>query len=165
VEAQATKISFLNEELDQMRRSAKNTFDLVLSIATADGIEILEPWAKKITDEAKMPDTLISSVERLRTADIAQHMVVTYLNMIYTGLFKGREKDTRVPPTVLLHYWQKALEWEQVVLDLYGDWYEREEASDGSYTVVEPTVMREVKEVINKYRPKIVEWKKQVGLR
>jgi hypothetical protein len=45
VEAQATKISFLNEELDQTRRSAKNTFDLVLSIATADGIEIvLATW-------------------------------------------------------------------------------------------------------------------------
>jgi hypothetical protein len=117
-----------------------------------------------------VPETFITSSEKLRTADIAKHMVVTYLNMVDTelrsqspqaGLFKGREQDTRVYPSILLHYRQKGLEWEQVVLDLYHGWYEREEASDGSYTVVEPTEVREVKEVIDKYRLKIAEWKKQ----
>lgn len=143
-----------------MQELADNIIELTLSIANVNPPWVLELWAKDITN-------------RFRTPEVAKYMVFNYLNIV-DGLLSSQPgepakfiqelSEKHAPFTNLSYFWQKALEWKQVVEDYFkGVLGEAISTPNGGIALQTPETLRQVREKINEYRPKVEAQETNIG--
>lgn len=156
IEEQKGLIDTSNRELKQIREQIDSVIDLTFSLANVIPPWELEGWAKDVTD-------------RFKTAEAARWMVLSYLKMVDRFIaqlpatrlsFSEELHKQHAPSPTMQHYWNKAKDWGQVVEEYYKNILGEVEVSpDGTTSTVEkPEPLRVVKEKINEYEPKVLEY-------
>src|SRR5207248_2253548 len=117
-------------------------------------------WARDITN-------------KFRTPEVAKYMVFNYLQIV-DGLLSSQPgelaqfiqelSEQQAPSTNLSYFWQKALEWEQVVENYFkGILGEAISTPNGVVVLQTPETLGQVRGKINEYRPKVEAQEANIG--
>jgi len=158
IRALEVRVRNLRGQIDQVSELADSIIELAISVAAVNPPWKLERWAKDIT-------------KRFNTAEVAAQMVLSYLVVVDEMMqlplnahlkYEADAVDDGSPNGRLSYFWRKAQDWANIVEEHYRGVIGNVILSpDGNVLGTEvPKSLKQVREKMNEYAPKIEQWKK-----